>query len=163
MKNNQGRTVNDSQPQEGHSDDKTKTGIIPGKERQEKRSFLLLLLLWIGLVVGGGLGAWGYLHKTEQHFLNRVEEVKLENRRLGNEIVEMMQLFNDELKNYKVEIELVRSELAMIQEELELTGESLTGTDQTRQSLQERMAELDQQLAALKEQLRKLEEAVRAL
>ncbi|MGI5875625.1 MAG: hypothetical protein ACOX6X_02230 [Dethiobacteria bacterium] len=139
-----------------------KTKEKPGERRQKTFSFLLLLLLWLGLVGGGFWAALGYLHKTEQRILNQMEELKLENQRIEKEIMDSMQLFNDELNRYKEEIELVHSELGIIHEELELTSESLTGTDQTRQSLQERMAELDQQLTALKDQLQKLEAAIRA-
>jgi chromosome segregation ATPase len=134
------------------------------KERQKTAtSILLVLLVGAGLVCGGFLLAREYLHRTEQHVSNQVNELMLENRRIENEIKETMQLFKDELESYKEEIQQVRSEMNMIYEELELAGESLTGTDATRQSLQERMAELDKQLAALREQLRKLEEAVLAL
>jgi chromosome segregation ATPase len=134
------------------------------KERQKTAtSILLVLLVGAGLVCGGFFLAREYLHRTEQHVSNQINELMLENRRIENEIKETMQLFKDELESYKEEIQQVRSEMNMIYEELELAGESLTGTDATRQSLQERMAELDKQLAALREQLRKLEEAVLAL
>lgn len=139
-----------------------KTGLLREK-RQKTVSFLLLLLLWAGLVCGGFFLAHDYLQRTEQRFLGRIDELRLENQRIEKEIVGAMQLFNGELESYKEEIGSIRSEMNIIQEELELTGESITGTDQTRQSLQERMAMLDKQLVALKEQLQKLEEAVRAL
>jgi chromosome segregation ATPase len=158
--NDQDLTITRSQTQKQHPGSKMRPGR---EERQKIVSYLLLLLLWTALVCGGFFCARGYLNRTEQRFLNQIDELRLENQRIEEEIVETMQLFYNELNSYKEEIQLVRSEMNMIQEELELTGESITGTDQTRQSLQERMAELDKQLAGLREQLRKLEEAVRAL
>jgi chromosome segregation ATPase len=147
---------------------KQQSGSKARKRVQEERqktaiSILLVVLVGAGLVCGGFFLAREYLHRTEQHVSNQINELMLENRRIENEIKETMQLFKDELESYKEEIQQVRSEMNAIYEELELAGESLTGTDATRQSLQERMAELDKQLAALREQLRKLEEAVLAL
>jgi chromosome segregation ATPase len=134
------------------------------KERQKTAVyFLLMALLWTGLVYGGYFLAREHLHRTEQHISEQFDELRQENRRIEKEITEAMQLFQNEVEKYKEEMQQIREEMQRIQEELELTGESITGTDKTRQSLQERMAELDKQLAALKEQLRKLEEAVRAL
>ncbi len=140
---------------------------ITAKARQRKRdkrlkttfSIIGVIILWVGLVGGG----YYYALNRIQHISDRINEVMLENQRIGEEIAGTMQLLQQELDSYKGEIQQVQNELQLIQEELELTGESITGTDQTRQSLQERMAELDKQLAALKEQLRKLEEATRAL
>ncbi|RJX24929.1 MAG: hypothetical protein C4554_08060 [Dethiobacter sp.] len=153
-----------SQVQRQQLSNKTKSGKKLRGERQKTAvSFLLILLLWGGLVCGGYFLAREHLRKTEQHVSNQINELKLQNQRIESEITGAMQLFHQELENYKEEMRQIRSEMQMIQEELELTGESITGTDQTRQSLQERITELDKQLAALKEQIRKLEEAVRAL
>lgn len=138
-----------------------------GRLRQKKLKtpmvFVLILLLWAGLVFGGYFYALKQMQETKQHFSNQMMELKLENQHIEEEITGAMQLFSNELENSNREIMQIRSEMNMIREELELTGESITGTDQTRLSLQERITELDKQLAGLREQLRKLEEAVRAL
>jgi len=136
------------------------------RERSKRKKrvvfFILVLLAWAGLVYGGYSYAARHLQETEQHLANRVEELKLQNERTEEAIIEAMQLFQEELEITTAEIMQVRSEMNAIQEELELTGESITGTDETRQSLQERITDLDRQLAALRDQLQKLEEAARA-
>ena len=124
---------------------------------------VLILLFWGGLVYGGYYIALKHMQETEQYFANQMIELKLENQRIEEEIISVMQLVQTDLESFNQEIVQIRSEMNMIQDELELTGESITGTDQTRLSLQARIIELDQQLAGLREQLRKLEAAVRAL
>lgn len=136
---------------------------IRGKKQETVVFFVLVLLLWIGLVGGGYLVLRRHLQKSEQYFTRQVNELKAENQRIAADIVDSMQLFEQELIASQEEMEQIRREMDLIQEEMELTGESITGTDATRQSLAERITELDQQLAGLKEQLRKLEAAVRAL
>lgn len=130
------------------------------KRMKDKRlktalSFLLLLLLWVGLVLGGYFYALNRMQGISQHFSEQVGELQEENRRIGEELAGAMLSLQGEMQQ-------LQRELGLIQEELELAGESITGTDSTRQGLQERMAELDKQLAALREQLRRLEEATRA-
>ncbi|MGI6317659.1 MAG: hypothetical protein GX263_09790 [Firmicutes bacterium] len=146
----------------GHSNLKNRKDL----KKQDQKTvvfFVLALLLWAGLIAGGYFFSMKHLQETEQNFLNQINALQQENKRIQEDITATMQLLHDELGNFSDEIAQVRGEMIVIQEELELTGESLTGTDQTRLSLQERITELDGQLAALKEQLRKLEEAVRAL
>ena len=135
------------------------------REKQQKTVvlFVLVILLWVGLVGGGYFALRRHLQKTEQYFSRQMNELNAENQRIAEDIVGAMQLFEQELAGSREEMQQIRAEMNMIQEELELTGESITGTDATRQSLAERITELDQQLAGLKEQLRKLEAAVRAL
>lgn len=125
--------------------------------------FLLIILLWAGLVGVGYFAVQRQLQKSEQFFAEQLNELRTDNQRLTTDIVDAMQLFEQELSGSRAEMQQLRQEMEMIQEELELTGESLTGTDATRQSLTERIAELDRQLAGLQEQLKKLEAAVRAL
>ncbi len=122
----------------------------------------LILLLWSGLVYGGYHYASNHLLETQQYFAEQLQDIKLENQRIEEEITGTMRMFHDELEKSNLAINNVRSELNRIQEELELTGETITGSDETRQSLQERITELDHQLTALKDQLRKLEDAARA-
>lgn len=136
---------------------------IRGKKQEAVVFFVLVLLLWVGLVGGGYLALRRHLQKSEQYFARQVNELKVENQRIAADIVGAMELFEQELIASQEEMEQIRREMDLIQEEMELTGESITGTDATRQSLAERITELDQQLAGLKEQLRKLEAAVRAL
>lgn len=125
--------------------------------------FMLVILLWVGLVGGGYFAVQRQLQRSEQFFAGQLNELRSDNKRLTTEIVGAMQLFEQELSGSRVEMQQLRQEMEMIQEELELTGESLTGTDATRQSLTERITELDWQLTGLQEQLKKLEAAVRAL
>ncbi len=136
------------------------------KKRQERKKIaiyaVLFLLFWSGLVYGGYYYGTRHLQQTQDYFATQMNEVKLENQRIEEEILEKMKLFHDELEKSNLEIVQVRQELNTIQDELELTGETITGSDETRQSMQERMTELDEQLTALQEQLEKLEEAARA-
>jgi chromosome segregation ATPase len=157
LSNSQGR----KQEQPNYNQAKTR------KKAREKKLrtaifIVLILLLWAGLVYGGFFYSLKHMRETERHFADQLNELKLENQRVEEEIIAAMQLFHNELESSSQEIMQIRNEMNIIQEELELTGESITGTDETRQSLQERITELDEQLVGLKEQLRKLEEAARA-
>ena len=138
-----------------------------GKTQKKKLGttafFMLMILLWIGLVGGGYFALRGHLQRSERNFSRQVDTIRGENRRIAADITEAMGLFEQELVASREEMEQIRREMDLIQEELELTGESITGTDDTRQSLAERITELDQQLVDLKEQIKKLEAAVRAL
>ena len=138
-----------------------------GKTQKSKMGtvafFVLVFLLWVGLVGGGYFVLQGHLQRSERNFSRQIDTLQAENQRIAAGITEAMELFGQELTASREEMEQIRRELDLIQEEMELTGESITGTDDTRQSLAERITELDQQLAGLKEQLGKLEAAVRAL
>ncbi len=136
---------------------------IRGKKQNTTVIYILVFLLWAGLVGGGYFALRWHLQKSEQHFTRQLDALKVENQHIAADIVAAMSLFEQELVASQEEMEQIRREMDLIQEELELTGESITGTDATRQSLAERITELDQQLAGLKEQIRKLEAAVRAL
>lgn len=156
------KDVQSGKQQSEYNQLKTRKGLR--EQGQKTVVFIVLaLLLWAGLICGGYYFAMKHLQETEQNFLNQINALQQENRRIQEDITSTMQLLHDDLVNFSSEINEVRGEMSMIQEELELTGESLTGTDQTRLSLQERITELDDQLAALKGQLKKLEDAVRAL
>ena len=53
-------------------------------------SFLLLLILWAGLVFGGYFYALNRMQEIAQHFSEQVGELKEENQRIGEELTEAM-------------------------------------------------------------------------